>query len=110
MVTLPRVGAQHNLVHISVGDLLRAEVTAGTAAGKAAREYMDSGRLVPNEVPGPQPACNRIAAVPAMSSGWQPAVCIQSRSEQCSLGAAALSSELAALTSPHNLCRWWWTW
>jgi adenylate kinase len=41
---------QHNLVHISVGDLLRAEVAAGTPAGKQAREYMESGRLVPNEV------------------------------------------------------------
>ena len=42
--------AQHNLVHISVGDLLRAEVAASTPAGKQAREYMESGRLVPNEV------------------------------------------------------------
>lgn len=41
---------QHNLVHISVGDLLRAEVAASTPAGKQAREYMESGRLVPNEV------------------------------------------------------------
>lgn len=37
-------------MHISVGDLLRAEVAAGTPAGKQAREYMESGRLVPNEV------------------------------------------------------------
>jgi adenylate kinase len=37
-------------VHISVGDLLRAEVAASTPAGKQAREYMESGRLVPNEV------------------------------------------------------------
>lgn len=41
---------QHNLVHISVGDLLRAEVAAGTPAGTQAREFMESGRLVPNGV------------------------------------------------------------
>lgn len=41
---------QYKLVHISVGDLLRAEVAAGTPAGKRAQSFMDSGSLVPNEV------------------------------------------------------------
>ncbi|KAF6143696.1 hypothetical protein GIB67_021706, partial [Kingdonia uniflora] len=38
------------LVHISTGDLLRAEVSAGTEIGNKAKEYMDSGRLVPDEI------------------------------------------------------------
>lgn len=38
------------LTHISAGDLLRAAVAAGTEAGKKAKEYMDRGDLVPNEV------------------------------------------------------------
>ena len=38
------------LTHISAGDLLRAAVAAGTDAGKKAKEYMDRGDLVPNEV------------------------------------------------------------
>lgn len=41
---------QYNLVHISVGDLLRAEVKAGSPAGKRAQDFMDAGALVPNEV------------------------------------------------------------
>ena len=41
---------QYGLVHISVGDLLRAEVAAGTPAGKKAKAFMDAGDLVPNEV------------------------------------------------------------
>ena len=41
---------QYGLVHISVGDLLRAEVAAGTPAGLKAKSFMDNGDLVPNEV------------------------------------------------------------
>ncbi|GIL91480.1 hypothetical protein Vretimale_18765 [Volvox reticuliferus] len=41
---------KYNLVHISVGDILRDEVKNGTAAGKKAKDYMDRGVLVPDEV------------------------------------------------------------
>lgn len=41
---------QYNLTHISTGDLLRAEVAAGTENGKLAQEYMQRGELVPNDV------------------------------------------------------------
>lgn len=64
-----KIVRKHNLVHISVGDLLRAEVTAGTAAGKSAQEYMDSGRLVPNEVVVDM-VKNRLAQPDAMENGW----------------------------------------
>lgn len=38
------------LPHISAGDLLRAEVAAGTENGKTAKEYMEKGQLVPDAV------------------------------------------------------------
>lgn len=38
------------LIHLSTGDLLRAEIAAGTALGLEARKLMDQGLLVPDEV------------------------------------------------------------
>jgi adenylate kinase len=36
--------------HIATGDMFRAEVTKGTELGKLAKQYMDRGDYVPNEV------------------------------------------------------------
>ncbi len=41
---------KYNLIHISTGDLLRAERKAETPLGKKAEEYMSKGNLVPDEV------------------------------------------------------------
>lgn len=41
---------QYGLVHIAAGDLLRAEIAAGTSNGELAKEYMDKGMLVPDEI------------------------------------------------------------
>lgn len=45
-----RVSAREHLAHISTGDMLRAEVKAGTQLGKEAKSYMDQGALVPDDV------------------------------------------------------------
>ncbi len=38
------------IAHISTGDLFRENVKNGTPIGKKAKEYMDAGKLVPDEV------------------------------------------------------------
>ena len=38
------------LVHISTGDIFRANIKGGTPIGKIAKSYIDAGKLVPDEV------------------------------------------------------------
>lgn len=38
------------LIHISTGELLRAEIKNGTELGKKAKKFMDNGNLVPDEL------------------------------------------------------------
>jgi adenylate kinase len=39
-----------DVVHLSTGDMLRAAIKAGSEDGRAAEEYVTSGRLVPDDV------------------------------------------------------------
>ncbi|MEL1135358.1 adenylate kinase [Desulfitobacterium sp. THU1] len=41
---------RYQIPHISTGDMFRAAIKAGTALGIKAKEYMDAGSLVPDEV------------------------------------------------------------
>lgn len=45
-----RLSAALELPHLSSGDLLREAVQHGTAAGVRAKEFMDKGQLVPDDV------------------------------------------------------------
>lgn len=41
---------KYNVPHISTGDLFRSNIKNGTELGKKAKEYMDKGQLVPDEL------------------------------------------------------------
>lgn len=42
--------SKYGLVHLSTGDILRSEIDRGTALGKKAKEIMDRGELVSDEI------------------------------------------------------------
>ena len=44
------IASKYNLRHISTGELLRAEIAAGTPLGLQAKELIAAGSLVPDEV------------------------------------------------------------
>jgi adenylate kinase len=45
-----RLAEKFNLMHLSTGDMLRAEIAAGTDLGKRMSSIMSKGELVPDEV------------------------------------------------------------
>ncbi|XP_062194929.1 probable adenylate kinase 5, chloroplastic isoform X1 [Phragmites australis] len=64
-----RIVEKYGLVHISTGDLLRAEVSSGTEIGKTAKEYMDSGKLVPDQVVTDM-VVSRLSQPDVQERGW----------------------------------------
>ncbi len=44
------ISAKYHLPHVSSGDIFRANIAAGTELGRKAKEYMDKGLLVPDEL------------------------------------------------------------
>ena len=45
-----RIVAKYGINHISTGDVLRAEIKAGTELGKTAKGYIDQGQLLPDNL------------------------------------------------------------
>lgn len=45
-----KINDKYNIPHISTGDMFRLAIKEGTDLGKKAKEYMDQGGLVPDEV------------------------------------------------------------
>ena len=52
-----------------MGDLLRAEIEAGSPEGTRAKEYMNRGELVPNEIVVDM-VKNSLSSDKALSKGW----------------------------------------
>lgn len=44
------IAEKYNIPHISTGDIFRANIKEGTELGKEAKQYMDKGQLVPDEL------------------------------------------------------------
>ena len=44
------IAEKYMIPHISTGDIFRANIKNGTELGKQAKEYMDKGQLVPDEL------------------------------------------------------------
>ncbi len=45
-----KIQDKYNLLHISTGDIFRANIKGGTEIGKLAKSFIDAGKLVPDEV------------------------------------------------------------
>lgn len=44
------ISKKYNIPHISTGDIFRANIKNNTELGRKAKEYMDQGLLVPDEI------------------------------------------------------------
>ena len=64
-----RLTERYGVVHISTGDMLRAERAAGSELGQAAAKIMDEGGLVGDDIMIPV-ASNRLTAPDAASQGF----------------------------------------
>ena len=45
-----RIAEKYGIVHISTGDIFRANIKGGTEIGKVAKSYIEAGKLVPDSV------------------------------------------------------------
>lgn len=63
------IAKNYGLVHISTGDILRANVKQGTDVGKKAKGFMDAGKLVPDELVIDM-VKDRLAQTDCKLNGW----------------------------------------
>ncbi|MCY0887410.1 MAG: adenylate kinase [Alicyclobacillaceae bacterium] len=45
-----RIQSEYGIAHISTGDMFRRAIASGSSLGNTVQEYLDSGRLVPDEL------------------------------------------------------------
>lgn len=64
-----KIREDFGVIHLSTGDILRAAVKSGTDLGVKAKQYMDAGQLVPDElIIGV--ICDRLNEADCQSHGW----------------------------------------
>ncbi|KAK3426564.1 hypothetical protein EUGRSUZ_F02985 [Eucalyptus grandis] len=87
---------KYGLVHVAAGDLLRAEVAAGSENGKQAKEYMEKGQLVPNEIVVMM-VKERLLQSDSLENGWLLDGYPRSLSQATALQAFGLQADLFIL-------------
>ncbi|XP_047308473.1 adenylate kinase, chloroplastic isoform X2 [Impatiens glandulifera] len=60
---------KYGLVHTAAGDLLREEIASGSENGKRAKEYMEKGQLVPDEIVV-RMVKDRLSQPDSQQNGW----------------------------------------
>ena len=63
-----KLAAQFGVEHLSSGNIIKQEMRDGTENGKKAKQYVDSGKLVPDEIVC-QMILSKINAIPK-EKGW----------------------------------------
>jgi adenylate kinase len=98
---------KYGLIHLSTGNLLRAEIDNKTDLGLAAKSYMDKGQLVPDEVVLGMIACaldNNVHANGFLFDGF-PRTVAQAKGLDAMLSERGeeISSVLSLIVSPEEL-------
>jgi adenylate kinase len=98
-----RIVAEFNLVHISTGDLLRDHVKRGTELGRTAKQYMDSGKLVPDSIII-DIVQDRLSQTDCRNLGWLLDGFPRTRAQALALGAMGVQPDkFIALDVPDHL-------
>jgi adenylate kinase len=86
------IKSTYGVVHLSTGDMLRAAVADGTEVGKLAQEYMDSGKLVPDDVIIGV-VSDRLSQSDCQTSGWLLDGFPRTRAQADALAAAGVTAD-----------------
>lgn len=90
------IKAKYGVIHLSTGDILRAAVKAGTPLGKKAKEFMDGGKLVPDDLII-NVICDRLKEEDCVKQGWLLDGFPRTKSQADALTAAGITPDMFIL-------------